>query len=302
MTSVPPPRTSSPQAAAPAPPDLRAGTAPPSWRLWIAPAAILLGLGIGQIGVIVVNIVGHAAGGSSVSHPSPAVSIVSDVVADLAFVLAAIYFSSLGRRSRPRDFGFRRTPLRGAVRLVVIAAASYYLLTWAYAAVLNLHGKDRLPSELGVSHSTAALVGAAVFVCVIAPMAEEFFFRGFLFGVLAQWRISVFGREAGVWLAALVVGVLFGLAHTGSASPQYLVPLGFLGFVLCLLRWRTRSLYPCMALHSFNNSLALGVNELHWGAGAILALIAGALVVIGALTGPLATRSIPEARTAASGS
>jgi uncharacterized protein len=260
----------------------------------------VLGLGLGQIAVIVVSIVGQAAGGSSFSHPSPAVSIVSDVVADLAFVLAAIYFTSLGGRSRPSDFGFRRTPIRRAVGLVMLAGASYYLLTWAYALVLNLHGKDRLPSELGVAHSTAALVGAAVFVCVVAPMAEEFFFRGFLFGVLAGWRIVVFGRQAGVWLAALVVGVLFGLAHTGSASPQYLVPLGFLGFVLCLLRWRTRSLYPCMALHSLNNSLALGVNELHWGPGAILALIAGALVVIGFLTIPLTSRSNPAASPAAS--
>ncbi len=301
MTSVPPPRTSSPPAAPPPPPRATLGTASPSWPLWIAPAAILLGLGLGQIGVIVVNVVGQAAGGSTVSHPSPAVSIVSDVVADLAFVLAAIYFSSLRGRSRPGDFGFRPTPARRALGLVVLAAVSYYVLTWAYAVALNLHGKDRLPSELGVAHSTAALVGAAVFVCVIAPMAEEFFFRGFLFGVLAQWRIRVFGREAGVWLAALVVGVLFGLAHTGSASPQYLVPLGFLGFVLCLVRWRTCSLYPCMALHSFNNSLALGVNELHWGAGAILALIAGALLVIGVLTGPLAARPASAATSAAGG-
>ena len=53
---------------------------------------------------------------------------------------------------------------------------------------------------------------------------------------------------------------LFGLAHTGSvSSSQYLIPLGFLGFVLCLIRWRTGSLYPCMALHAFNNVLAFGV-------------------------------------------
>ena len=59
-----------------------------------------------------------------------------------------------------------------------------------------------------------------------------------------------------------MTGILFGLAHLGSAPSQYLVPLGFLGFVLCLVRWRTGSLYPCMALHSANNALALGVNQL----------------------------------------
>ena len=138
-----------------------------------------------------------------------------------------------------------------------------------------------------VSQSTAALVGAAVFVCVVAPIAEEFFFRGFIFGVLRRWRVPMAGHDLGPWIAAVITGILFGLAHTGSASSQYLIPLGFLGFVLCLVRWRTGSLYPCMALHSLNNALALGVNQLHWSAGEIVALMAGGLLVIGALTAPL---------------
>jgi membrane protease YdiL (CAAX protease family) len=133
---------------------------------------------------------------------------------------------------------------------------------------------------LGADKSTVALVAAAVFVCVIAPIAEEFFFRGFLFEVLRRWR--------GPWIAAVIVGLLFGLAHTGSASSQYLIPLGLLGFVLCLVRWRTGSLYPCIALHSLNNSLALGVNQLHWNVLEILGLMAASFAVVGALTVPLA--------------
>ena len=61
--------------------------------------------------------------------------------------------------------------------------------------------------------------------------------------------------------------------------------------MLCLVRWKTGSLYPCMALHSVNNSLALGVNQLHWNGGEIVALIAGGLAVVGAITLPLAGRS-----------
>ncbi len=33
------------------------------------------------------------------------------------------------------------------------------------------------------------------------------------------------------------------------------------GFGLCLLYWRTGSLYPCIALHALNNSLAFGVSQ-----------------------------------------
>jgi membrane protease YdiL (CAAX protease family) len=285
MTSTPPPDAALPRHTG-APRQPERGPDEPPWRIWMAPAAVLLGLVVGQVAVIIVEIVGHTAG-SSLTNPTPAVSIISDVVVDLAFVAAAVYFASLHQRATPADFGFRRISWRLGVAAFVIAGIAYYTVTALYANLFNIHGRERLPSELGVSRSTAALVAAAVFVCVIAPMAEEFFFRGFLFGTLRRWRVSVFGREIGTWLAAIVTGILFGLAHTGSASSQYLIPLGFLGFVLCLVRWRTRSLYPCMALHSFNNSLALGYNQLHWSAAAILGLIVGSWLVIAAITGPL---------------
>jgi membrane protease YdiL (CAAX protease family) len=134
---------------------------------------------------------------------------------------------------------------------------------------------------------------------VVAPIAEETFFRGFVFGSLRRWRVVIAGRDVGTWLAAIITGILFGLAHTGSANPQYLVPLGFLGFVLCIVRWRTGSLYPCMALHSFNNSLALGVNELHWSPIGILGLMVSSMLVIAATTFPLAAPRVAARGSAA---
>jgi hypothetical protein len=261
----------------------------PPWRIWTAPAGVAIGLGLGGLATILVDVAGQA-GGSSLSHPSPAVSIVGDIVFDLGFVAAALYLASLGGRSSAAAFGYRRVRWRLAAGAFVAAAFGYYGLSAVYGALIHLHGTDKLPSELGVEHSTAALVAAAVFVCVIAPMAEEFFFRGFIFGALRRMRIEIAGRNIGTWVAAILTGILFGLAHTGSASSQYLIPLGFLGFVLCLVRWRTRSLYPCMALHSANNALALGVSQLSWNAAEIAALLVGSWLVIGLITGPLALR------------
>jgi membrane protease YdiL (CAAX protease family) len=261
----------------------------PPWPVWTVPAAIVLGLGLGTVATILVELVG-AAGGSSLSHPSPAVSIAGDVVFDLSFVAAALYFAFLGRRASLADFGFRRAAVRRAAAAFVLAVIGYYVVTAIYGAIFRLHGKDKLPSELGVTHSTAALIGAAIFVCVVAPIAEELFFRGFVFGALRHLNMTVAGRDLGVWVAAAVTGILFGAVHLSSAPVQYLIPLGFLGFVLCLVRWRTGSLYPCIALHSANNALALGVNQLHWNVGEIIALILGAWLVVAAITGPLAAR------------
>ncbi len=174
---------------------------------------------------------------------------------------------------------------------MLAAGFAYYVVTLAYAAVFSLHGTDKLPSGLGVHHAGLGGRRQLVFVCAVAPMAEEFFFRGFLFGMLRRMRVTVAGHEAGPWIAAVIVGVLFGLAHFDSAQPEFLIPLGFLGFVLCIVRWKTGSLYPCMALHSLNNSVALGGNEhLGWNAGEILALIVGSLALIALVTWPLSRR------------
>jgi membrane protease YdiL (CAAX protease family) len=296
MPSVPPPQAPSPTTdpdpqpaePGPEPPDRRPDE--PPWPPWSAPAAIGVGFGLGIVVSVIVDVAAQA-GGSSLSHPSPAVSLIGSVLFDAAFVAAALYFAGLRNPLRAADFGFRGLGWRAAVGGVLAAGISYYVITALYASLIHLHGNEKLPKELGVGKSTLALVGATIFVCVVAPMAEEFFFRGFIFGALRRMRIVIGGQEFGIWTAAVLTGILFGLAHVGSAPIKYVIPLGFLGFILCLLRWRTGSLYPCMALHSINNSLALGIGQENWNTGGVIALIFGSLFVIAGLTGPLAVRS-----------
>lgn len=79
---------------------------------------------------------------------------------------------------------------------------------------------------------------------VLAPIVEEFLFRGVLFQVLWQ-------RTGRVWLSAFVSGFLFAIIH-----PQFLVgliPLTAIGTVLALLYAHTRSLTSSIMLHALNN-------------------------------------------------
>ena len=288
MPSVPPPQVSSSDPTVPprpAPESQRARSDDVPWPIWTVPAAFAAGLVVGVLATAAVAGIGRATGSST---NTPAVNIVGDIVFDLSFVVAALYLAGVHGRVKPSDFGYRRVAPRLAIGAFLTAGVSYYVLTALYQAIFGLHGNEKLPRGLGVGQGTAALIGAAAFVCIVAPVAEEFFFRGFIFGALRRWHLNVGRHDLGTWAAAIVTGLLFGLVHAGSTSVRYLVPLALFGFVLCLVRWRTRSLYPCMALHSVNNSLALGIAQLHWAAGAVLALAAGSVAVIGALTLPLA--------------
>ena len=80
---------------------------------------------------------------------------------------------------------------------------------------------------------------------VIAPIAEEVLFRGFLFGKLKKYLP--------IWVAALVVSVTFGLIH---GQWNLAIDTFALSLVLCLLRQNTGSLWSSILLHMTKNGIA----------------------------------------------
>ena len=95
---------------------------------------------------------------------------------------------------------------------------------------------------------------------MLAPIAEELFFRGFCFTALR--------RTLGMLPAAVLTGIIFGAIHLGGTDIEFIVPLMVFGFFLCLLYVWTDSLLPCIVLHALNNALALGVSQ-DWGAATV---------------------------------
>jgi membrane protease YdiL (CAAX protease family) len=125
-----------------------------------------------------------------------------------------------------------------------------------------------LVQEIQEEEAVGLLAAYGALSCFAAPIAEEIFFRGFMFRALAE-RVHV------AW-AALVTGVVFGLSHAAGSPATSLVVLSGFGVALCLLLYRTGSLIPCIMLHSFNNSVAFGTTkELPWWG--ILMLIVGSV-------------------------
>jgi len=86
---------------------------------------------------------------------------------------------------------------------------------------------------------------------LIAPLAEETFFRGFLFANLREHQ--------GLLRAMVTTALLFALFHF---TPTAFVPLFFLGCFLALLYHLSKSLLPSILLHATINTLAFALSYL----------------------------------------
>jgi membrane protease YdiL (CAAX protease family) len=224
----------------------------PPWRWWMGLVGVAIGLGIPIVLGVVAAIGVEVTGGDGGDLP-PGVLIGLTFFQDIGFVVAALFVARMARRPSARDFGLVGTRFWHAVGIVVAVYIGFYVITGIWAALLNLDEQSDLPDELGADTSTAALIAVMVLVCIMAPVAEEFLFRGLLFTSLRA--------STGLWPAALITGAIFGLIHVGSSPAGFLVPLAVLGVGLCLIYAWTRSLYPCVALHAINNAIAFGVTQ-----------------------------------------
>ncbi len=98
--------------------------------------------------------------------------------------------------------------------------------------------------SLGVNF-VVTLVGAGL----LAPVAEELYFRG----LLHRWFWARFPNRT--WLRVLLSSTLFALGHIDTLG--VVASTFFLG-VLCALAYeRSRSLWLSIAIHAVNNSLAV---------------------------------------------
>ncbi len=92
---------------------------------------------------------------------------------------------------------------------------------------------------------------AFITLVVLAPLAEEVLFRGYLYGKLQKY--------VPVIPALIVTSLLFGMAHLpGSDHIQWSVALDTfaLSIILCLLRTITGSIWAGVLLHMTKNAIA----------------------------------------------
>jgi uncharacterized protein len=243
----------------PGPPSRRFDSPSTDWQWWLGPLALVVALILALFASLIIDLPLFALGVHlDPSEPPGGVVIADTAVQELVFVATAVLLARIGspppapRRVASWQFGLRSTPFWRAAGLLALALLAFLIFTAIWSGLVHVE-KDKVLEKLGAKEGTALLIASAALTCIIAPICEELFFRGFIFTALRKLR--------GPWPAAVLTGLLFGAVHATSAPAESLLPLAVLGFLLCLLYRATGSLYPCIVAHSVNNSLAFGVLE-----------------------------------------
>jgi uncharacterized protein len=233
----------------PDPPELPAGAdPPPRWPAWYAPVGFVAA---GAITLVVGVLAFGIAGVGPDEDMPPALVVVLTLVQNTILCATAVFLAARIRRPRAWHFGLRRAPFWSSVAWAGAGVGGYIAFVSLYAALIAPEGDQSVTEDLGADESTLALVGAGFVIVVIAPIAEEFFFRGFFYRALRS--------RLGILSAAAIDGLVFGLIHYSGPDTLELLPiLGGLGFMFCLVYERTGTLYTVIGLHAFNNAIAYG--------------------------------------------
>jgi membrane protease YdiL (CAAX protease family) len=176
---------------------------------------------------------------------------LSDVSGVIAVLGNGVLFSALlhyKRMSYASLFHSSKTSVVATVGILAVPilciVPGITLAVWTFQSVLEqlfpLARWQQAMFDQMMSNGLAAVVTG----CVIAPVLEEMLFRG----IILRSFLHRYSRRDAILASAF----LFGLAHLNIY--QFAVGVG-LGIILGWLYERTRSLWPCILLHSSYNSL-----------------------------------------------
>jgi len=166
------------------------------------------------------------------------------IVITPAALLTGGLIGSYRMRLHPRtDLGLQRPSVRHAL----IFGAIFIALMAIHESLYHLLGLEQQSDWR--RYDATALAVRVVFAAFVYPIAEEFFFRGFLLGLIT--------RKAGAMVAIVATAVFFTALH-GLGGP-WIGGLQILadGLFFAYVRLRSGSLLLPIAFHIVGNSVAV---------------------------------------------
>ncbi|MBI4301782.1 MAG: CPBP family intramembrane metalloprotease [Chloroflexi bacterium] len=171
------------------------------------------------------------------------------MMTEVAMIGAAAWFC-LAKYHRPwRALGLRSFRAHGSWIWVWVVLGAGFASNAIYGVIVTQLGWKFLePSPVPpfFREDGSLMAGSAFLAIVAAPLAEEIFFRGFIFAGISS--------RYGFWWGASLSALLFALGHFEIAV---LIPVFVFGVLLAWLYARTRSIWPTIITHGIYNSIVL---------------------------------------------
>jgi membrane protease YdiL (CAAX protease family) len=204
---------------------------------------ILVGAPAAAVAVVV-------AGDTDLGGDDTAMAILLGANAILElFLLMAVALFTVGKYKVSWAEVGLRLPRRGGWWLPLALLSGALATVWIYFTILFVLGAEpegNIPDEAFDSVPLVALVG--ILSLGLAPVMEETFFRGFLFGGLrGRW---------GVFFAALASGFLFALAHV---DPLVFIPFTAVGMIFAWGYVYSGSILASVIAHLLFNGISFGL-------------------------------------------
>ncbi len=222
------------------------------WILLALPAWIFVSFILAQQIINGLEWLLKALNASTLSINSAVLSAISAALLyTITFIIAVGVPWFFGKyQTNKEDIGITRLPSWTDI-LISPAGLIVYLIVSSLLTLLASHvipgfdinqaqdvGFDQLGSRL-------EYIAAFVTLVIIAPLAEEGLFRGYLYGKLKKTNQ--------IWIAIIVTSVTFGALH---GAWNLAVDTFALSVILCLLRESTGSLWASILLHMTKNGIA----------------------------------------------
>ena len=223
--------------------------ADPPWR----PSDTLIGVLLTLVPLVGLSLISQSTPATAAATPPDAVNafsiLISTAILEGIFLIAPLYYAHrAGGQAWLQSLGIRKLNAGLAIGLFLLAAMATVIADYAYDGIVSAFhlsvqtNADHLEHQL--RHMPLTLDATLLGAVLIAPICEELFFRGFLL----QGLRAVMSTP---W-AVVVSSLIFAAAHADLGSFPLLLVLGLL---MGTLRVLTRSIWPGVALHTFNNLL-----------------------------------------------
>lgn len=179
-------------------------------------------------------------------------------IGSFAVIAATFFIGSRFRFLGEKTNMFKKTKNEFSKRNVGVIIGGFLLasiLSFVYSLITK--GEPTLNDQAILEIiKNLSFLKTFVWICVIAPICEEFLFRGLFFnGVFRDKQEEQISLKMDI-LGVIVTSLLFGAVHLSADLLSFLLYFS-MGVILCTVYLLTRSLKSSIIVHFLNNFISL---------------------------------------------